>query len=39
MLKTEKKDDDQKIGSKLNRMFNNYSIILSSFGVCLDKSD
>lgn len=38
MFKTEKKDDDQKISSKMTRMFNNYYIILSSYGVCLDRS-
>lgn len=39
MFKSEKKDDDRKIGSKLNRMFNHFYIILSSFGVYLDRSE
>lgn len=37
-FKAEKKDDDRKIGSKFRRMFDHFSIILSSFGVSLSRS-
>jgi hypothetical protein len=39
MIKGEKKDNDKKLISKLNRMFISFNIILSSYGVALDKSD
>lgn len=37
IAKSEKKDEDRKIGSKFNRMFNHFYIILSSFGVTIKK--
>jgi hypothetical protein len=39
MFRSEKKDDDRKLTSKLNRMFNHFYIILSAYGVGLDRSE
>lgn len=37
-FKTEKKDDDRKINSKFRRMFDHFGIILSSYGVCINRN-
>ena len=39
MFRSEKKDDDRKLSSKLKRMFQHFYIILSSYGVCLNRID
>jgi hypothetical protein len=39
MMKVEKIDNERKIISKINRMFNQFNIILASFGVYLNKTE